>query len=263
MPDFNVTDLETPAAIGKNDKPVIIRTAMLAIGDELLSGRTKDKNIGHMADKLYNAGIDLTEVRIVADDHAAIVQAVQSLSQNYDYLFTSGGIGPTHDDITADAVAAAFDVACIYDDKAMKILAEHYHARKVEFTPSRQRMARMPQGAQHIDNPVSVAPGFIVGNVYVMAGVPSVFQAMVENILPSLRTGSRFYSRTILCPYGEGVIGIPLQEVQESHPLTIIGSYPKFENGQFSTELVVRCRDELALEAAATAVEKMLSKIRD
>lgn len=245
-----------------NIQPVIIRAAMLAIGDELLSGRTKDKNIGHMADRLYEAGIDLTEVRIVADDQPAIVKAVKELSENYDYLFTSGGIGPTHDDITADAVSAAFDLPCIYDEKAMALLAAHYKARDTEFTPSRQRMARMPQGAQHIDNPVSVAPGFIIGNVYVMAGVPSVFQAMVENILPTLRTGSRYHSRTIFCPFGEGFIGIPLREVQVAHPDTVIGSYPKFEEGKFSTELVVRARDEEKLDAAAAAIEKMLADIQ-
>lgn len=242
--------------------PVIIRAAMLAIGDELLSGRTKDKNIGHMADKLYEVGIDLTEVRIVADDQPAIIQAVQELSRRYDYVFTSGGIGPTHDDITADAVAAAFEVPCLYDDKAMHLLDTHYKARDVEFTPSRQRMARMPKGAIHIANPVSVAPGFIIGNVYVMAGVPSVFQAMVENILPDLRTGSRFHSRTIICPFGEGVIGLPLREVQNAHPETIIGSYPKFVNGKFSTDLVVRSRDEKYLASAVIAIEKMLSEIQ-
>lgn len=245
-----------------NTQPVIIRAAMLAIGDELLSGRTKDKNIGHMADRLYEAGIDLTEVRIVADEQPAIVKAVKELSESYDYLFTSGGIGPTHDDITADAVSAAFDLPCIYDDKAMALLAAHYKSKDTEFTPSRQRMARMPQGAQHIDNPVSVAPGFIIGNVYVMAGVPSVFQAMVENILPTLRTGSRYHSRTIFCPFGEGVIGIPLREVQDAHPDTVIGSYPKFEEGKFSTELVVRARDEEKLDTAAAAIEKMLADIQ-
>lgn len=263
MTDLSATNTPaTPSVAEHQQESVIIRAAMLAIGDELLSGRTKDKNIGHMADKLYEAGIDLTEVRIVADDQAVIVQAVQELSRRYDYLFTSGGIGPTHDDITADAVSAAFEVPCIYDDKAMEILGAHYKTRDVEFTPSRQRMARMPQGARHIDNPVSIAPGFIIGNVYVMAGVPSVFQAMAENILPGLRTGSRFHSRTIHCPYGEGVIGIPLRDVQDAHPETIIGSYPKFENGRFSTELVVRARDQEKLNNAAVAVEKMLVEIQ-
>ncbi len=261
-----MTKLTPDAAVSSSsqphEQPVIIRAAMLAIGDELLSGRTKDKNIGHMADRLYEAGIDLTEVRIVADDHQAIVKAVQDLSGSYDYLFTSGGIGPTHDDITADAVSAAFNVACIYDDKALAILAAHYKARNMEFTDSRKRMARMPQGARHIDNPVSVAPGFIIGNVYVMAGVPSVFQAMVENILPELRTGSRFFATTIICPFGEGVIGNPLRDVQAQHPETIIGSYPKFENNQFSTELVVRSRSEENMLAAAKAIEQMLADIQ-
>lgn len=241
---------------------VIIRAAMLAIGDELLSGRTKDKNIGTMADRLYEAGIDLNEVRIVADDQVAIMQAIRELSARYDYVFTSGGIGPTHDDITADAISAAFDLPCIYDDKAMNLLGAHYKAKDLEFTESRKRMARMPQGAEHIPNPVSVAPGFIIKNVYVMAGVPSVFEAMVAAILPDLRKGSQYHSKTILCPFGEGVIGIPLQKVQQAHPETIIGSYPKFENGKFSTDLVIRARDESKLAAAGEAIAKMLQDLQ-
>lgn len=252
---------DTTAKTDPDAQPIIVRAAMLAIGDELLSGRTKDKNIGHLADRLYEAGIDLTEVRIVADDQPAIVEAVQALSQRYDYVFTSGGIGPTHDDITADAVAAAFGVPCIYDEKAMALLAAYYKSRDIEFTPSRQRMARMPQNARHIDNSVSVAPGFIIGNVYVMAGVPAVFEAMVERILPDLRSGSRFYSRNIVCPFGEGVIGIALREVQDAHPDTIIGSYPKFENGRFSTDLVVRSRSMSSLNAGIAAIEHMLAQL--
>lgn len=253
---------DAAAILQPQEPPVIIRAAMLAIGDELLSGRTKDKNIGYMADSLFEIGIDLTEVRIIADDHQAIVKAVRELSGTYDYLFTSGGIGPTHDDITADAISDAFNLNCIYNDKAMALLATHYQARGMEFTQSRMRMARMPQGARHIDNPVSVAPGFIIGNVYVMAGVPSVFQAMVQNIVPQLRTGSRFFTATIICPFGEGVIGNPLRNVQAQHPETIIGSYPKFENNQFSTELVVRARAEDKMMAAVKAIEHMLQEIK-
>ena len=240
----------------------IVTAAMLAIGDELLSGRTKDKNIGHLADLLTLSGIDLKEVRIVADEEDAIVEALDALRSRYDYVFTSGGIGPTHDDITADAVSAAFGVPCIHDPAAMKLLAEMYERRGMEFTEARQRMARMPQGATHIPNPVSTAPGFVIGNVYVMAGVPQVFQAMVDNVLPMLRTGAKMLSRAIPCPYGEGDIGTPLAAVQKAHPETSIGSYPKYDGQRFSTEIVVRAREPQALDAASEAVSAMIAAIR-
>ena len=241
----------------------IVTAAMLAIGDELLSGRTKDKNIGHLADLLTLSGIDLKEVRIVADEEDAIVEALDALRSRYDYVFTSGGIGPTHDDITADAVSAAFGVPCIHDPAAMKLLAEMYERRGMEFTEARQRMARMPQGATHIPNPVSTAPGFVIGNVYVMAGVPQVFQAMVDNVLPMLRTGAKMLSRAIPCPYGEGDIGTPLAAVQKAHPETSIGSYPKYDGQRFSTEIVVRAREPQALDAASEAVSAMIAAIRN
>ncbi|WP_273724981.1 competence/damage-inducible protein A [Brucella gallinifaecis] len=239
-----------------------VTAAMLAIGDELLSGRTKDKNIGHLADVLTAAGIDLKEVRIVADDENAIVSALNALRSGYDYVFTSGGIGPTHDDITADAVSRAFEVPCIYDEKAMKLLGDNYAKRNLEFTETRKRMARMPEGSQHIDNPVSTAPGFHIGNVYVMAGVPSVFQAMLDNILPSLKTGRKLLSKAVHCPFGEGVIGAPLTKIQNENPDTIIGSYPKFENGRFSTELVVRGSDEAKIDVAVVAIEVMITRLQ-
>ena len=240
----------------------IVTAAMLAIGDELLSGRTKDKNIGHLSDLLTLSGIDLKEVRIVADEEDAIVEALDALRSRYDYVFTSGGIGPTHDDITADAVSAAFGVPCIHDPAAMKLLVEMYERRGMEFTEARQRMARMPQGATHIPNPVSTAPGFVIGNVYVMAGVPQVFQAMVDNVLPMLRTGAKMLSRAIPCPYGEGDIGTPLAAVQKAHPETSIGSYPKYDGQRFSTEIVVRAREPQALDAASEAVSAMIAAIR-
>ncbi|MCB1427811.1 MAG: competence/damage-inducible protein A, partial [Nitratireductor sp.] len=151
----------------------IVTAAMLAIGDELLSGRTKDRNIGHLADVLGLLGIDLREVRIVPDHEAAIVEAVNALRARNDYVFTSGGIGPTHDDITADAMGAAFNLPVVHDPRAMALLEKNYAARGIEFTDARKRMARMPQGADLIDNPVSTAPGFRIANVHVMAGVPS------------------------------------------------------------------------------------------
>ena len=239
----------------------IVTAAMLAIGDELLSGRTKDKNIGHLADLLTLSGIDLKEVRIVADEEEAIVEALNALRSRYDYVFTSGGIGPTHDDITADAVSKAFGVPCIHEPEAMRLLGDMYKRREMEFTEARQRMARMPRGARHIPNPVSTAPGFIIGNVYVMAGVPQVFQAMVDNVLPLLRSGSKMMSRAIACPYGEGDIGTLLSAVQKAHPKTSIGSYPKFDGQRFSTELVIRARDCAALDAAADAVAEMIKGI--
>lgn len=238
-----------------------VTAAILAIGDELLSGRTKDKNIGHLAELLTLAGIDLKEVRIVADEEDAIVEALNALRTRYDYVFTSGGIGPTHDDITADAVSKAFGVACIHDPDAMRLLGEMYKRREMEFTEARQRMARMPEGSRHIPNPVSTAPGFIIGNVYVMAGVPQVFQAMVDNVLPMLRTGAKMLSRALPCPYGEGDIGILLAGVQKAHPQTSIGSYPKYDGQRFSTEIVVRARDQQALDAAAEAVVEMIGGI--
>lgn len=239
----------------------IVTAAILAIGDELLSGRTKDKNIGHLADILLLAGIDLKEVRIVADEEEAIVEALNGLRTRYTYVFTSGGIGPTHDDITADAVSKAFGVPCEHEAEAMRLLGEMYARREMEFTETRQRMARMPKGARHIANPVSTAPGFIVENVYVMAGVPQVFQAMVNNILPELTKGSIMLSRALPCPFGEGDIGTLLGDVQKAHPLTSIGSYPKYDGQRFSTELVVRARDEQTLEAAADAVLAMIASL--
>lgn len=239
--------------------PGIVTAAMLVIGDEILSGRTKDRNIGHLADIMTAVGIDLKEVRIVPDEEEEIVSALNAVRARYTYVFTSGGIGPTHDDITADSVARAFGVPCEYDDKAYAILDAHYAKRGMEFTEARKRMARMPRGAAHIENPVSVAPGFCIGNVYVMAGVPSVFQAMLDQVVPTLRTGTRMLSATVPCPLGEGVIGEPLAQIQREHPLTIIGSYPKFGEGKFWTELVVRARSQDALDAARKDVEAMVT----
>ncbi|WP_353641037.1 competence/damage-inducible protein A [Mesorhizobium sp. WSM2239] len=237
----------------------IVTAAMVVIGDEILSGRTKDRNIGHLADIMTAIGIDLKEVRIVPDEEDEIVAAINALRARYTYVFTTGGIGPTHDDITADAVAKAFGVPCEYDVKAYAMLEESYAQRAMDFTEARKRMARMPRGAAHIDNPVSIAPGFRIGNVHVMAGVPAIFQAMLDNVVPMLKTGTKLLSATVQCPFGEGTIGGPLAEIQKAHPDTIIGSYPKYLDGKFWTELVVRARDAAALEAARTEVEAMVA----
>ncbi|AAK87500.2 molybdenum cofactor biosynthesis protein [Agrobacterium tumefaciens] len=239
----------------------VVTAAMLAIGDELLSGRTKDKNIGHLADVLTMSGIDLKEVRIVADEEESIVEALNALRSRYDYVFTSGGIGPTHDDITADAISAAFGLPCEHDAEALRLLGDMYRVREMEFTEARKRMARMPKGAAHIANPVSVAPGFVIGNVYVMAGVPQVFQAMLDNVMPTLRTGAKVMSQAVRSPYGEGDIGTPLTAIQKAHPETSIGSYPKYDGQRFSTEIVVRARDAGLLKAATEAVAAMIEAI--
>lgn len=235
-----------------------ITAGMLAIGDELLSGRTKDKNIGHLATMLTAVGIELKEVRIVADEEDEIVAALNALRSRYTYIFTSGGIGPTHDDITADSVSKAFGVPCIHDPRAMTLLADSYATRNMDFNETRQRMARMPEGSELIANKVSVAPGFIIGNVHVMAGVPSVFETMLDVVLPTLRTGTILKSHAIHCPFGEGIIGGPLREIQKAHPETIIGSYPKMVDGGYAVELIVRSKDEAAMDAAARDIGKML-----
>ncbi len=236
--------------------------AMLAIGDELLSGRTKDRNIAHLATLLTLAGIDLREVRIVADDQPAIVEALNALRERYRYVFTSGGIGPTHDDITADAVALAFARPVIEHPAAVERLEVYYASRSLPFTQARRRMTRMPDNAELIDNPVSVAPGFRIENVFVMAGVPSIFAAMLDNVLPTLPQGRKVLSASVQCPFGEGDIGDELAAIQKRHAATVIGSYPRFDGVRYSTELVVRSRDGDALEAARAEIEAMIEARR-
>jgi molybdenum cofactor synthesis domain-containing protein len=239
----------------------IATAAMLAIGDELLTGRTKDKNIGHLADILFIAGIDLKEVRIVGDDEEAIVEALNALRTRYTYIFTSGGIGPTHDDITADAVSRAFGVPCLHDPRAMEMLAAMYERRGIEFNEARKRMARMPEGAVHIENSVSTAPGFIIGNVHVMAGVPQVFTAMLNTVVPTLAGGVPMLSRSVASPFGEGDIGSALATIQKNHPDTSIGSYPRFDGTRFSTEIVIRTREESPADAAERDILAMIAEI--
>jgi len=234
--------------------------AVLVIGDEILSGRTRDTNSGHIASFLTELGIDLKEVRVVPDEEDRIVAALDALRTTCTYVFTTGGIGPTHDDITADAVARAFGVAIELHPAAVAILRDHY-VKPEELTEARLRMARIPVGATLIDNPVSKAPGFHIGNVFVMAGVPKIMQAMLLNIEKELEGGAKVLSVTIDCPFGEGVIGTALGEVAKAHPAVSIGSYPILSVKNFSTKLVVRSRDPQALEAARADVETMLATI--
>ncbi len=228
--------------------------AMLVIGDEILSGRTRDSNMHHLAGELTRHGIDLREARVVADDHAAIVAAVNALRAGHDHLFTSGGIGPTHDDITADAVAAAFGVAIGHRADAMALLAAHYARADLPFNEARQRMARIPDGAVLIDNPVSTAPGFTLGNVHVMAGVPTIFQAMLAGLLPTLTGGRPLLSQTWRVMRGEGEIADAFGRLAAAYPDLTMGSYPFQVNGAYGTNLVIRGTDPARVDAAMTAL---------
>ncbi|WP_425050886.1 competence/damage-inducible protein A [Psychromarinibacter sp. S121] len=232
--------------------------AMLVIGDEILSGRTRDANSNHLAIELTAAGIDLKEVRFVADDHAAIVAAVQALSKAYDTVFTSGGIGPTHDDITADAIADAFGAPIDVRDDARAILQAHYDRNGTELNEARLRMARIPDGAALIDNPVSAAPGFTLGNVHVMAGVPSIFNAMVESVLPTLTGGAPVVSRTVRVDRPEGDVAADLGALAKAHPDLSLGSYPFTRDGKYGTNLVVRGQDPAVVDAVA---EELVSRL--
>jgi molybdenum cofactor synthesis domain-containing protein len=241
----------------------IVTAAILVIGDEILSGRTKDKNIGYIAEYLTKIGIDLREVRVVADDEAAIVEALNGLRGRYRYVFTTGGIGPTHDDITADCVAKAFGVPIDHDPRAVAIMKERYAALGTEMNEARMRMTRVPEGADLVPNRVSAAPGFWIGNVIVMAGVPSIMQAMLDEVAPKLATGARMLSETVRADCREGDIGTELGEIAKAHAEVLIGSYPFVDEVRGpNTNIVVRARDPARLEAAKAAVEAMLTQVR-
>ena len=241
----------------------VVTAALLVIGDEILSGRTKDKNIGYIAEYLTNIGIDLKEVRVVSDDEKEIVDALNALRHRYTYVFTTGGIGPTHDDITADSVAKAFGVSIDVDPRARKIMEERFAARGVEMNEARLRMARIPAGADLVENKQSGAPGFKIGNVIVMAGVPSIMQAMLDAATPMLKTGVKMLSETIKGDVREGDIGTELGEIAKAHPNVSIGSYPFFDDKRGpNTNVVVRSRDPQKLAAAKAAVEAMLKQVR-
>lgn len=235
-----------------------VTAGLLVIGDEILSGRTKDRNIGTIADHLTAIGIALKEVRVVADEEAAIVEAVNALRSRYTYVFTTGGIGPTHDDITADAIAKAFGVSIDVDPRAVAIMKPAYAKRGIELNSARLRMARMPAGAELVVNEVSVAPGFRIGNVIVMAGVPSIMESMLTSACESLERGERILSRSILVAHAEGEIAELFADHQLLWPQVAMGSYPAFKEGQYATDLVLRSTDADALSLASnTLVEKL------
>ncbi len=238
-----------------------ITAAVLVIGDEILSGRTKDKNIGTIADFCSGLGIDLREVRVVPDIEVEIVAAVNALRGRYTYLFTTGGIGPTHDDITADSVAKALGVEISEDPRAIALLLERI--KPEDLNEARRRMARIPHGADLIENAISKAPGFIIGNVIVMAGVPSIMQSMLDNVAPRLNTGVRVIAETLAAAgLPEGAYAGRLGEVARDHPDVSIGSYPSFVDGGFRNQIVVRGRDAERVETAKAAIAALLDGLR-
>ena len=244
------------------DENEVVTAGLLVIGDEILSGRTKDKNIGYVAEYLTVIGIDLKEVRIVPDEEPEIVAALNALRGRYDYVFTTGGIGPTHDDITADAVAKAFGVSIDYDPRAVEILRVRMAQVGGVMNEARMRMARLPAGADLVLNKVSAAPGFWIGNVIVMAGVPQIMQVMLDYVTPKLRTGAKMLSQSVRADCREGDIGTELGVIAKAHPDVIIGSYPFMDEkrGGPNTHVVMRARDPQKLANVKAAVVAMLAR---
>ena len=237
----------------------VVTAALLVIGDEILSGRTKDKNIGTVADHLTAIGIRLKEVRIVPDEEPEIVVAVNALRARYDYVFTTGGIGPTHDDITADAIAKAFGVGIDVDERALAPMRAYFERRGVELTPARLRMARIPFGAELVENSVSIAPGFMLGNVIVMAGVPQIMEVMLQAATRFLRTGKKMLSSAIDLHRPEGEIAEMFAALQKRFPDVPMGSYPFQRDGKPGTQLVLRALDPDRLAAAERELKAELA----
>jgi molybdenum cofactor synthesis domain-containing protein len=246
-----------------NDDGGIITAALLVIGDEILSGRTKDKNIGYIAEYLTTIGIDLKEVRVVPDEEPEIVAAVNALRPRYNYVFTTGGIGPTHDDITADCVAKAFGVSIDYHPEAVEIMRTRVAETGGVMNEARMRMTRIPAGAELVRNKVSGAPGFWLGNVIVMAGVPHIMQVMLEYVTPKLKTGVKMLSESVRADCREGDIGTELGAIAKQYPDVVIGSYPFMDEKRGgNTNVVLRSRDPQRLATAKVAVEAMLSRVK-
>ena len=239
-----------------------VTAALLVIGDEILSGRTKDKNIGYIAEYLTAMGIDLKEVRVVPDDEGEIVAAINTLRAKFTYLLTTGGIGPTHDDITADCVAKALGVEITHDPRAVAMLRERY-VNPEDLNEARLRMARIPHGSTLIANSISKAPGFMCGNVIVMAGVPAIMQVMLDEIAPSLAKGRVMASLSVDAGgLPEGAYAAALGAIQKGHEGVIIGSYPHFDGVKFANQIVLRSRDEALLQKVRGEVEAMIVSLK-
>lgn len=234
--------------------------AILVIGDEILSGRTKDKNIGWIAEQLNEMGIDLIEARVIADVEAVIIRHVLELSKSCDYLFTSGGIGPTHDDITTASIAKAFGKKVIRHEEAVRRLLVHYEDTDIPFNEARQKMADIPEDAALIDNPASAAPGFILENVYVMAGVPPILQSMFEGLKDKLEGGQKKMRLTVQCGIGEGTIAFIMAEISDAFEGLSVGSYPWFKPGQFGTAVVVSSKNREQVQSAAEKLQMLVQQ---
>jgi molybdenum cofactor synthesis domain-containing protein len=243
---------------GTGEKPAT--AAVLVIGDEILSGRTQDTNTRYIANYLAQIGVDLREARVVPDEMAEIVAALNALRARYDYVFTTGGIGPTHDDITADSVAAAFGVEIGEDPRAIAMLRERFS--EAELNPARRRMARIPKGAELVRNATSKAPGFWIGNVIAMAGVPSIMQSMMDTVGPQLRSSARIQSETIDAgAIPEGSYAAGLEEIARAHEGVSIGSYPSFSGAGVRNQIVLRSRDPAQLATASASVRALLAAL--
>lgn len=240
----------------------IYTAALVIIGDEILSGRTHDKNIPYVAEKLGDAGVRLLEVRVIPDVTQTIIDTVNEMRAAHDYVMTTGGIGPTHDDITTESVAQAFGVELELNNAAYAELLAYYKDES-EITESRKKMALIPKGAVLIDNPVSGAPGINIGNVYIMAGVPRIMQSMLDSIIPTLKGGKPVESRSVSANLPESLIADGLAEIQNRFMMLSIGSYPKYQNGKFGTTLVMRGIDEDALTKATQEVVDLVKKLGD
>lgn len=237
----------------------IVTAALCIIGDEILSGRTKDKNIGYIAEYLTNIGIQLKEVRVVPDEEPEIVAAVNALRARHTYVFTTGGIGPTHDDITADSIAKAFGVGIDVDERALAPMKAYFARRGVELTPARLRMARIPFGAELVENSVSIAPGFMLGNVVVMAGIPSIMQVMLDAAAKYLKTGRKMLSAALDLHRPEGEIAGMFEDLQKRYPDVPMGSYPFIRDGKPGTQLVLRSTDASRLADAENELKVLLA----
>jgi molybdenum cofactor synthesis domain-containing protein len=237
-----------------------VTACVLVIGNEILSGRTKDANLAWLAVELNRIGVRLTEARVIPDVEETIVATLNEVRARFDYVFTTGGIGPTHDDITAACVAKAFGVPLVRNPEAVRRLQAHY-ANPADLNEARLRMANAPEGATLIDNPVSKAPGFRIGNVHVMAGIPVIMQAMFDGIRHSLVGGSPMLSRTINAELAEGVMAGDLGEIQKANPAIEIGSYPYMRRGQPGAAIVLRGVEATTLAAATEAVKAMMRRL--
>lgn len=240
-------------------EPKIVTAAVVVIGNEILSGRTKDLNLGYIATGLTGIGVRLIEGRFIPDVEATIVATVNELRAKFDYVFTTGGIGPTHDDITASSISKAFGVPLILHPRAAKLLTEHYGPENI--TEARMRMAHTPEGADLIDNPVSVAPGFRIGNVFVLAGVPRICQAMFDGLKGQLKGGDPVLSRTVSGYIGEGVIAKNLGALQDRYPSLEIGSYPFFRQGKFGASFVIRGVNKSEIDGAAVELHAIIRNL--